>query len=91
MFASEALTITRGEPKTYVSSEHGRRQFCGECGSGLFYANAHVLPGIVDVQSATFDDPNVIPARIHIQVAERIAWMATAHQLPTFDRYPRPD
>lgn len=90
MFVEDALTLTRGEPLTYASSEHGRRQFCGTCGSGLFYRNADMLPGIVDVQSATFDDPDVVPARVHIQVAERIHWMATAHELPTFDRHPGP-
>jgi hypothetical protein len=29
-----------------------------------------------------------VPARAHIQVAERIRWMARAHELPTFERYP---
>ena len=32
------------------------------CGTGLFYANANVLPGIVDIQSATYDDPEAVPA-----------------------------
>ena len=88
MFAEDALTITRGEPKVYASSEHGRRHFCANCGSGLFYGNAENLPGIVDVQSATFDDPGAIPAMMHIQTAERIGWMKQAHDLPEFERFP---
>jgi hypothetical protein len=88
MYPNAALKITRGSPKTYKSSEHGRRQFCGDCGSGLFYVNDEVLPGIVDIQSATYDDPDAVPAQVHIQVAERIEWMARAHELPQFDRYP---
>jgi hypothetical protein len=88
MYAEDALTITKGEPKVYRSSEHGRREFCADCGTGLFYANARVLPGLIDIQSATYDSPEAIPARIHIQVAERINWMATAHELPEFDRFP---
>ena len=52
----EQVTVT-GTPMVYASSEHGRRSFCGTCGSGLFYRNAAMLPGIVDVQSATLDDP----------------------------------
>ena len=51
-------------------------------------ANAIMLPGIIDVQSATYDDPDAVPARAHIQVAERIGWMDRAHELPAFDRYP---
>lgn len=88
MYPKGALKVTKGTPKTYKSSESGRRQFCPECGTGLFYVNDVMLPNIVDVQSATYDDPAAIPPRAHIQVAERIEWMKRAHELPTFDRYP---
>jgi hypothetical protein len=88
MFPRKAVTITKGTPKLYESSQHGRRQFCGDCGTGLFYANAVMLPGIIDIQSATYDNPEAVPAQAHIQVAERIDWMARAHELPAFDRYP---
>ena len=47
-----------------------------------------MLPGIIDVQSATYDDPDAVPARAHIQVAERIGWMERAHELPIFERFP---
>jgi hypothetical protein len=47
-----------------------------------------MLPGIVDIQSATYDTPEAIPARIQIQVAERISWMEHAHELPQFQRFP---
>jgi hypothetical protein len=88
MYPLERVKVTRGVPKEYASSEHGRRRFCADCGTGLFFTNAHVLPGIIDIQSATYDDPNLVPARQHIQVAERIAWMERAHELPAFERYP---
>jgi hypothetical protein len=88
MYRHSAVKVTRGTPKIYQSSEHGRRHFCADCGTGLFYTNAQMLPDLIDVQSATYDDPDLIPARAHIQVAERIGWMAHAHELPTFDRFP---
>jgi len=88
MYAQEQVTITQGAPKTYASSAHGRRLFCPDCGTGMLYTNAQVLPGMVDVQSATFDDPGALPALAHIQLAERIPWMKDAHLLPGFDRYP---
>ncbi len=47
-----------------------------------------MLPGVIDIQSATYDDPEAVPARVQIQVAERIGWMQNAHQLPEFERYP---
>ena len=89
MVPAASLKVT-GTPRTYASSEHGRRQFCGDCGTGLFYVNEAVLPGLVDVQTGTLDEPGRLPAQVHIQTAERIAWMATAHELPAFERYPDP-
>jgi hypothetical protein len=88
MYLKDSLKLTKGNPKLYESSEHGRRQFCPTCGTGLFYTNDEVLPGIVDIQSATYDDPEKIPARVQIQVAERLRWMESTHDLPSFDRYP---
>lgn len=88
MFTHDAVKIEKGAVKVYHSSENGRRHFCAECGTGLFYTNDVILPGITDVQSATLDDPNALAPRAQIQVADRIGWMAHAHELPTFDRYP---
>lgn len=90
MFFEDALTVMQGEAREYASSEHGRRWFCPTCGTGLFYRNPETLPGLVDIQAATLDDPEAVPAAAHIQVAERVSWMAEAHQLPTFDRFPGP-
>ena len=58
MYKESAIKVTKGAPKVYHSSESGRRHFCADCGTGLFYMNAQILPGIVDVQSATYDDPD---------------------------------
>ena len=82
MYPQGAVKVTKGTPKIYLSSEHGRRHFCPDCGTGLFYTNAEILPEIIDIQSATYDDPDAVPARAHIQVADRIGWMARAHELP---------
>lgn len=91
MYELNAVTVTKGALKIYRSSENGRRHFCADCGTGLFYTNEQMLPGIIDVQSATYDDPNAVPARAHIQVAERIPWMERAHELPAFERFPAED
>lgn len=88
MFPETALNVTKGQAKTINSSGSAMRSFCADCGSGLFYRNAAVLPGIVDVQSATLDDPDALPPAKHIQVAERIGWMQHAHELPQLERYP---
>ena len=43
---------------------------------------------MIDIQSATLDDPDRIPVQAQIQTAERIGWMEKAHELPSFERYP---
>lgn len=88
MYLQDAVKVTNGVPKIYASSQQGRRHFCPNCGTGLSYSNVEVLPGIIDIQSATMDEPESIPPRAHIQVAERIGWMERAHELPQFERYP---
>ena len=90
MYPASAVTVTKGKPKVYESSEHGRRHFCADCGTGLLYSNAVVLPDIIDVQSATYDNPDAVPLKAQVQVAERLGWMARAHELPTFERYQPP-
>jgi hypothetical protein len=88
MYSLDAVKVVRGQPKIYHSSEHGRRHFCADCGTGLFYINENLMPDTIDVQSATYDDPNAVPAMMHIQIAERIGWMERAHELPVFERFP---
>ena len=90
MYPVGAMRITKGAPKIYKSSQHARRHFCADCGTGLFYTNDEVLPGIIDIQSATYDNPDAVSPAVHIQVADRIAWMERVHELPTFERYPPP-
>lgn len=84
------LDVT-GAPQIYASSEQGRRHFCGTCGTGLFYTNDAVFPDQIDVQTATLDDPDLIPAQAQIQTAERIGWMEKLGSLPSFERYPAMD
>ncbi len=88
MFSESQVRVTKGETKTYKSSEHGRREFCPNCGTGLFYRNAKTLPDLIDIQTGTLDDPNQFPAQFHIQTAERISWMSGINKLPEFERYP---
>ncbi|WP_298195108.1 GFA family protein [Novosphingobium sp.] len=87
-YADADFEVTQGEPVVFNSSGSAMRAFCGTCGTGLFYRNAEFLPGLVDIQTATLDDPEALPPQLHVQVAERIGWMESAHELPAFERYP---
>ncbi|HMT42761.1 MAG TPA: GFA family protein [Sphingorhabdus sp.] len=87
-FTEDQFKLVEGEPVTFNSSGSAMRSFCPKCGSGLYYRNVEFLPGIVDIQSATLDDPDALPPGAHIQTAERLGWMETAHSLPAFERFP---
>jgi hypothetical protein len=80
--------ITKGETRVWSSNGQAHRHFCATCGTGLFYLNEILIPGIVDVQIATLDDPAMVAPDIQVQVAERLPWVAHIHELPAFDRYP---
>lgn len=89
VYAADDVRVTKGQPKVRASSQHGRRHFCPECGTGLFYTNEAFLPGLIDVQTATLDEPDQVMApSAQVQVAERIGWMSEAHASQAFDRYP---
>lgn len=85
-YPAKAVTVA-GTPRIYQSSESGRRHFSGECGTGLFYSNDAALPGLLDIQSGTFDDPGARPPHIHVQTAERLGWLDDFDAMPKFERY----
>lgn len=87
-FRESQFTLKAGSPSTFEGKNGAFRQFCPNCGTGLFYRNANMLPGIVDIQSATLDDQDAFPAQAQIQCAERLPWMARLDNLPEFERYP---
>jgi hypothetical protein len=90
-FPEHQLTVTEGAPRIRNSSGAALRSFCADCGTGLFYRNADALPGIVEVQLTTLDDPEAFAPGAHIQTAERLGWMERAHELPSFERFPEPE
>ncbi|MDP1026541.1 GFA family protein [Sphingomonas sp. KR1UV-12] len=87
LFPQAAVTIT-GSPQDYESSPGTIRQFCGTCGTGLFYRNESIFPGQVDIQTATLDDPAALPPQARIQVADAPGWFEHFDALPTFARFP---
>ena len=87
-YQSANFRVTQGEPVTFNGSGTSFRQFCGTCGTPLFFVNEEALPGLVDVHSVTLDEPDAITPQVQIQTAERRKWMADLAQMPEFERYP---
>ncbi len=86
-----SFIYTCGVPTVYRSSEHGRREFCGQCGTQLVFRQVP-LARTVDVTIASLDDPAVIAPEYHIWRGSRIPWFETGDELPRFeDAGPDPD
>jgi hypothetical protein len=84
----DSFRVTAGNATRYEGTPGSERFFCAQCGTGLFYRNAEMLPGIIDIQSATLDDAGPLPPGAQIQCAERLDWIPALDALPAFDRYP---
>jgi hypothetical protein len=85
---AETLTVT-GNLATFNSSGDVERSFCPRCGTGLFYRSETLFPGSIDVQSSTFDDPNILPPTEIIQMAEAPSWLPIIGTLPQHRRFPQ--
>lgn len=83
---ADALRVT-GEVTVFHSSGDVERSFCPRCGTGLFFRSERLIPGRVDVQSGTFDDPDILPPSESIQVADAPGWMAAIPALPRHSRF----
>ena len=84
MYPKGALKLTKGVPKTYKSSENGRRQFCPDCGTALAM-RVDYEPGQIDVSLPTLDQPEGAPPEFHIFTASRIPWFEVRDALPRFE------
>jgi hypothetical protein len=89
VYAQGDIKLTKGSPKMRASSEHAQRYFCAACGTGLFYTSETYLPGLIDLQTATLDEPErIAPPTAVVQVGERVSWAADIHGLPEHRGYP---
>lgn len=89
-FPADRVAVN-GSTVTYRSSEHGSREFCGGCGTGLFYRNQAFLPGIIDIHSGTLDHPESQTPTAQIMVKDRLSWSTGVNDLPEFQTYPGVD
>ena len=84
----ENFSVTQGEATRWDGDGGAERYFCGTCGTGLYYLNDAVLPGIADIQSATLHDAGAYAPAAQIQCAERLGYMAKLEEMPEFERWP---
>lgn len=87
MFAESQVRFTRDIPKSYASSEEGRRGFCGTCGTQVSFT-ASYIPGLIDLTIGSMDRPDALAPQFHYWHSRRLAWAEFADALPRHDGFP---
>ena len=80
---SDALTFEAAKPWRYESSPNVWRSFCPRCGSAIAYEAAR-FPDEVHLYLGSLDRPQDFPPQAHVYVAEQIAWLHIADELPRY-------
>jgi hypothetical protein len=80
----DGFAYVAGAPVTYHSTAHGRREFCGACGTPLVFRGA-AASDTIDVTIASLANPAAVAPEYHIWRESRIAWFETADALPRHD------
>ena len=81
-FPRGSLTIS-GEVKWHQSSAHGRRGFCGACGTSLFFATDRHRSEIEVTVASPSDAGKVVP-RYHSWAPSKLAWEHIGDGLPRY-------
>ncbi len=83
--------LTKGEPKSHATTDAGARDFCGECGSTLYFRAAD--GSFHSVTIGTFDEPCRVRPKIHICIDDGLDWLEIDDELPRYsdNRSPHPD
>ncbi len=75
------LQSLKGAPSIYRASARAGREFCPQCGTYLFFREDDPT-ATVSINTATLDDPALIPPEFHIWGESRIGWFETTDELP---------
>ena len=79
--APARFTLTKGELARRLSSAHGERSFCRDCGAQIGFRSTR-QPDEIDVTLGTLDHPERHPADRHVFVSDRLAWLHLDENLP---------
>ncbi|MCP4328107.1 MAG: GFA family protein [Alphaproteobacteria bacterium] len=88
-FPEKSFEITKGKIKKFKSSAKAERGFCGACGCSITFRHDDD-EGLIDVTTATADDPAIWPPTHHIWTSTRRPWVTADDGLPSYEgRKPR--
>ena len=75
------VRLLQGAPKTFRASARAGREFCSTCGTYLFFREDDPM-ATLSINTATLDDPSLVPPAFHIWRESRIRWFETDDALP---------
>ncbi|MGE0736929.1 MAG: GFA family protein [Alphaproteobacteria bacterium] len=79
----DAFGWDKDTAQKYQSSPGVERRFCGTCGTPLTYYGFRWADEM-HVQVATLDDPESLPPRAHVNVAQQLSWIHLGDGLKRF-------
>ena len=80
-----SLKYLGAEPKFYVSSDFGKRGFCGECGSRIVWqASRPEDDWLTNIDVGCLDNPSEARVSSHIFTNTQLPWYQICANLPTF-------
>jgi|ERR1700679_2657034 len=85
-FPRAGFSWIKGQCRAYASSEQARRYFCESCGSYLSF-HSEESPDEISINTASFDNPDAFPPRMHIFAESRLSWFRTDDDLPVYNGY----
>jgi len=74
-----------GAPSSWRASSHASREFCARCATYIVFREDDPA-ATVSVNTATLDEPALVPPEFHIWTESRIGWFETADALPRHAR-----
>lgn len=82
-YPRDRVSMVRGAVSTYRSSDRAVRQFCGRCGSHIFWIGDGA--DTFDVFLGTLDDPAEMPvSECRLWTENRLPWWPDMPKIPAF-------
>ena len=87
----EQFRWLRGEDqlKTFASSDHAQRMFCGTCGAAVNNLSNR-RPRLMHLSAGTLDRSPALQVALHVHVGSKAPWHVITDAIPQFDEEPPP-
>ena len=85
---ADQFELLSGQLRLYPSSEQGRREFCGKCGSHV-KVHGQTNDGSVSVPAGLLDSDATINVVGHIFVTDKVTWYEISDSLPQHPYWPQ--